>query len=312
MKKIILLVILIIALFAVKCSNKKANPDINSDVNNKIASQALHLPKSGEDTLKASYFADTVIYVPLETTKESFIRYIDQLWMNDSVILISCFNAGLLLFQQDGKFLRKIGKNGRGPGEYASILHFDVIRDTIYISATGKRVLIRYTFDGIFCDEVRFNYQPVYFNNTFDRKLSCYKREEGYVLVYNKNLYTPDTIVVEYGVTKGRYYYTSGDFYFMNYFQKTPLGLLFNNYLNDTIWIITGDKKEPAFILDIDDKLLPYDKQIEFCNGDLHGWEEIAKSYNLVHLIPFSSCMFIFQKHYNEQGLDAIYHYCLV
>jgi len=131
MKKVIPFAVLIIVFFIIKCSNKKAYPDNKSEVNNKNTTRIFHLPESGEDTLKASYFADTVIYIPLETTKESFIQYIDQLWMNDSLILINNMGGGLLMFRQNGKFLRQIGKNGCGPGEYGSILHFDVIRDTI-------------------------------------------------------------------------------------------------------------------------------------------------------------------------------------
>ncbi len=306
MKKIIPFSILIIALLLVKCSNKKANPDINSDVNNKIATQILHFPESGEDTLKASYFADTVIYIPLETTRESFIYNINQLWMNDSVILIYCPRAGLLMFQQNGKFVRKIGKQGKGPGEYGTIYKFEVIHDTIYISSTGRRSFLRYTFDGTYCDEIHLNYEPVFFTYTADQKLACYLKQEGKVLVYNKNFHTPDTIVVEYGVTKGRYYYSFGDPSFMTYLQKTPSGLLFNDYINDTVLNITDDKKEPAFILDMKDKL-PRDKNIEFCKGDFKGWENMAKAYQLVHLIPFSSCMFVFQKHWTDTKPDAIY-----
>ncbi|HUX55472.1 MAG TPA: 6-bladed beta-propeller [Bacteroidales bacterium] len=307
MKKTIPFALLIIALVLVNCSGKKAHPDIKSEDNDKIALQALHLPKSGEDTLKASYFADTLIYVPLETTKESFIYNINQLWISDSIILIYCPRAGLLMFQQNGKFVRKIGKQGKGPGEYGNIYHFDVIRDTIYISSTVRRGFLRYTFDGTFCDEIKLNYEPVYFSTTADQKLTCYVQEEGKVLVYNKNLYAPDTIVVEYGVTKGRYYYSLGDHSFMTYFQKTLSDLLFNDYLNDTVWKIRNEKKEPAFILDMKDKLLPRDKHIEFCKGDFQGWEKMAKSYQLVHLIPFSSWMFVFQKHWLDTKYDAIY-----
>ena len=184
-----------------------------------------------------------------------------------------------------------------------------MIRDTIYISSTVRRGFLRYTFDGTFCDEIKLNYEPVYFSTTVDQKLACYERHGGTVLVYNKKISTPDTIVVEYGVTKDRYLYMYGDYSFMTYLQKTPSGLLFNNYLSDTVWNISGDKKEPAFILDIKDKLLPWDKQIEFCKGDLKGWEEMSKSYNIVHLIPFTSWMFVFQTHYNSQRYNAIYLY---
>jgi len=299
MRIIIPFAILIIALLSFNCTSKK-----NANTDTKI----LSFPKSGEDTLKVSYFSDTVIYIPLETTAESFIRDIEQLWINDSIILIYVWGGkgDLLMFQLNGKFVRKIGKYGRGPGEYGSIYHFDVIRDTIYISSTGRRSLLRYTFDGTFCDEIKLNYEPVFFTSTADQKLACYLKQEGKVLVYNKNFHTPDTIVVEYGVTKGRYYYSFGDPMFITYLQKTSSGLLFNDYQNDTVWNITNGNKEPAFILDMSDKL-PRDKNIEFCKGDFGGWENMAKSYQLVHLIPFSSCMFIFQKHWTDTKPDVIY-----
>jgi hypothetical protein len=312
MKKSSLLALLIIPLLLVNCSGKKANPDNKSYVNNKNATQILHFPKSGEDTLKTSYFADTVIYIPLETTKESYIESIAQLWMNESIILINNLGGELLMFQQNGKFVRKIGKNGRGPGEYSSILHFDVIRDTIYISSTGRRSLLRYTFDGTFCDEIKLNYQPAYFNTTDEQKLTCFVQEAGKIYVYNKNLRKPpDTITVEYGVTIGRYRYIEGLRAGIDYLQKTPTGLLFNSFLSDTIWYITSNKKEPAFILDMKDKLLPYDRQIEFSNGDFERFQKMASLYSLVHLIPFTSVTFIFQLHHtikaDDSGYDAFY-----
>lgn len=154
---------LIIVLLIVSCSSdKKANTrnNIKASLGN---SRNLHLPESGEDTLKVSYFADTVLYVPLEASRESFLGVILQVWINDSLILVSSWKEGLFLFRKDGKFIRKIGKKGKGPGEYLGIFHFDVLRDTIYISSTGKRGFLRYTFDGIFCDNIDLNYQ-LYFS----------------------------------------------------------------------------------------------------------------------------------------------------
>lgn len=92
----------------------------------------------------------------------------------------------------------------------------------------------------------------------------------------------------------------------MRYLQKNQNGLLFNDYMSDTIWNIAGNKKEQAYILDLKDKL-PRDQNIEFCQGDLKGWENMSKTYQLVHLMPFPSCLFIFQKNYFDPEADAIY-----
>ncbi len=257
-------VIIVVVLLLVGCSgNENSKKGKNSNLKNVPFAQVLSFPATGKDTLKASLFAVTVIFIPLETIEESYIQYIEQVWMNDTVILIDT-GGKVLMFRQDGKYIRQIGKQGRGPGEYLSIFHFDVIRDTIYISSSGRRGFLRYKLNGAFCDEITLDYQPAYFSTTADQKLACYVHPDGKIYVYNKNFSAaPDTIIIEYGVTIGRRRYIEGLRAGYSYLQKTPSGLLFNSFLSDTIWNITGDKKEPAFILDIKDKLLPYDKQIE-------------------------------------------------
>jgi len=266
----------------------------------------FQLPNSGEDLLKTSYFADTILFIPLETTPESFLDFIVQIWMNDSLILVNSWNSGLLLFDIKGNYIRKIGKIGHGPEEYLTINHFDVIHDTIYVSSTGRRSLLRYSFNGTFCDDITLNYEPVFFGNTVDNKLACYIREKGKILIYN-NLNMPDTVIVEYGVTHGRYNYGTFDYWNMPYLLKSSSGLVFNNYLSDTLWHISDDEKNPAYILNLKKMLLPYDKQIEFCNGDIQSWEKIAKQYYYIHLIPFKSKVFIFQSHWSTIGYNAIY-----
>lgn len=296
-----LLLMLLIALLYQSCS---ADKKTTSDSSNIIY---LDLPQSGEDTLRASNFADSVMYIPLETMQESLINNICGICLHDSFILVTCSNEGLFLFRNDGKFIRKIGGKGSGPGEYIRIFHAEVARDTIYISSTGRRGFLRYKLNGDFCDEIELNYQPVYFSTTFEQKLACYIHEEGRIFVYNNSFYDPDTLIAEYGVTEGRYFFTSSEFPLMTYLQKTASGLLFNSYLSDTIWNITGDKKEPIYILDLKEKLLPYELQTEFCNGDFEKSTNNKKPYHYVHLIQSSSYFLAFQKQYSDNKLNAIY-----
>jgi hypothetical protein len=269
----------------------------------------LVFPSSGDVDLKTSFFADTVMYVRLETIKESYIRNILQIWMNDTVILINDLQGKLLMFSRNGNFIRQVGKNGHGPGEYTRINHFEVINDTIYISSSGVRGILRYNFDGTFCDKIDLNYTLVYFNSTYDNKLACYNLFEGEIYIYNKDFYAPDTIVVEYGVTDTRYRYGEMKFPFKDYLQKTQSGLLFNSYRSDTIWNIRDNTKEPAYILDLKDQLLPYKSQVEFCNGDFEKWVETASIYDFVYLIPFQAFTFIFQLQWTTDTYNAIYLY---
>lgn len=306
MKKFLIPLVFVIAVSSIRCTDKKSKHENRVEADNKIVTQVINFPQSGEDILKVSYFADTVIYIPFETTPESLMDRIKQLWLNDSLIIVNCYKAGLLMFRIDGKFMRKIGKPGRGPGEYGLIFDFDVIQDTIYISSSGRRGFLRYAIDGTFCDEILLNYQPAYFSTTSDQKLACYDLNEGRVYVYNNSFKTPDTIIVEYGVTKGRYRYGHGETT-QTYLQKSPSGLLFTDYMNDTVWNINANKKEPAYILNLNNRL-PRDKHIEFSNGNFKEWDDMAKNYSFVQLFPLSSWMFIIQKAWGpSSSYEALY-----
>ena len=296
-RNIIPFVILIIALLLVYYScGRNENNDI----------KILKLPESGEDMLKISSFADTVVYIPLETTEISLIDNIKSLWMNDSVIIIQCRDK-LLMFNINGKFIRQIGKKGLGPGEYKRLNSFVVVRDTVYIS-TGDEFL-RYTFNNTYCDEIRPGGFPLECSSTtVDQKLAIYNYTDGKVYVYNNRI--PDTIIVEHGVeTRLRYIYGVYVDKLFSYFQKTSSGLLFSNYLNDTVWNITGDKKEPAFILDTKYKLLPWDKQAEnYTMANKLEYIEQAKNYYFFNLVPVSSNMLIFQNPWiDDKYFDNIY-----
>lgn len=298
MKGILMLLAIIVFLF-IMCDPRTKTEDYKDSL-------LLEFPDKGEDTLKVSYFADTVIYVPLETTKESLVGFSPQLWVNDSIILISGSKSEILMFNREGKFLRKIGKRGRGPGEYQEVFHFDVINDTIYISSTGKRSFIRYAFNGKFCDEIKLKFQPVVFNCTADNQLVYYNMFDGKIYVYKNIFVKPDTIPVEYGVSELRYNFTNGSDW-RQYFQKTESGLLFTNYINDTIWEINGTNKEPAHILAIKDKLLPWNYQREYFKLDYEGWKRKAIQYIYIHPIEFQSFSIFFQIKWALGVTDAIY-----
>ena len=315
------LMILIMSFLLIVCSSKKnteldkkeiafnynTQTEISVKVNNDKADvEILKFPEKGEDTLKASYFADTVLFVPLETNEDCFIKRLDQVWMNDSIILVND-RLKLLLFNREGEFLKQIGRQGKGPGEYGLIFNFDVILDTIYVSSRGKKAWIKYTLDGIFCEEIPFEEPPVWFSNTQTGDLARYHYEHGKIYIHDKGWSKTDTIVVETGVTTGRYERGILEL-FMPYFQKTSSGLLFNDYLNDTIWNIAKGNKQAAFVLDMKKELLPRNKHIEFhTKNDFDKWVQLSKPYKKVHLIPFEINMLIFEKYWNTDNYSAIY-----
>ena len=119
------------------CSSQ-SQKESNVNFEKKETTFFINLPKTEENKLRVSEFADTVVYIPLETNSNSLLRRVRQIQIINNHILVNDGNK-LLLFSMDGKFVRQIGKKGKGPGEYLIIFDFGVISDTIFISSTGDR-----------------------------------------------------------------------------------------------------------------------------------------------------------------------------
>lgn len=116
MKKNHLLVIVILSLVAEGCTLKKAdnNPVGTEKAGEKIIfPHKVHLPDKVQGDLTTSIFATDVQYIPLETNKNSLLRVVNQIRMNDSIIAISDYRK-LLLFSKEGAFLSRLGQVARG------------------------------------------------------------------------------------------------------------------------------------------------------------------------------------------------------
>ena len=73
-----------------------------------------------------SNFVDEIKYIPLETNPESLIPFYNKIQVTEKYIIVQWRNSGktkILLFDKEtGKFLKEIGKQGRGPQEYGTTL----------------------------------------------------------------------------------------------------------------------------------------------------------------------------------------------
>jgi len=97
-------------------------------------------------------------YVPLETSPISIISSIDNVFITDSLIFVSDSDQRLLAFDISGRYIRQIGTNGRGPGEYQTVENFivDNKHKKIYL-LTFRRVNV-YDFNGNFIREIKLDF----------------------------------------------------------------------------------------------------------------------------------------------------------
>jgi hypothetical protein len=96
-----------------------------------------------------------VEYIPLETNSKCLIDRTDNIIVTADRIFVACDNY-CYAFTRDGEFLTDIGRQGRGPGEWTSVVRGISVDETnriVYLDV-GDNIL-EYTWDGKFVREVK-------------------------------------------------------------------------------------------------------------------------------------------------------------
>lgn len=111
-----------------------------------------------------SEFVDELKYIPLETSLECLLgQDISKIEIFDEKIFVSDYKH-IYIFDMKGKFLFKVAKQGKGPGEYQSkgFQDFLINRDdkNIVIFDLFTKRLITYGFDGSFLFEKKISFMP--------------------------------------------------------------------------------------------------------------------------------------------------------
>ncbi|MDR3140339.1 MAG: 6-bladed beta-propeller [Tannerellaceae bacterium] len=89
-----------------------------------------------EEKVHLSSYNKSIRYIPLETTKRSLIRKIDELIITNEYILVSDF-FNLYAFNVNGKFIKEISRRGNSYDEYT-----DYVDEILYNEATKSFYLI--------------------------------------------------------------------------------------------------------------------------------------------------------------------------
>jgi len=93
-----------------------------------------------------SHLASSIRYVALETKIENYISNVHDYREADKYMIITNLKQ-CMLFDKAGKFIRQIGINGRGPGEYQFVNSVGIINDSI-LTMQSLYDLINYRIEG--------------------------------------------------------------------------------------------------------------------------------------------------------------------
>lgn len=86
--------------------------------------------------------------IPLETNSSCLVGDIQQLIKENGCYYINSSDSPVMVFDENGKFIRTIGSLGQGEGEYSAVLSIDVDKENVYI--LSNRELLTYSLDGQF------------------------------------------------------------------------------------------------------------------------------------------------------------------
>lgn len=113
-----------------------------------------------------SSVASEIEYICLEVNPESIFGNLDitlgqRIESADDIYFVND-ETRLLSFDNTGQFIRQIGAQGRGPGEYVDVWDFSVCevdKEVAIISLSIRKILF-YSFDGEFLRDITLDFHP--------------------------------------------------------------------------------------------------------------------------------------------------------
>lgn len=150
-----------------------SNPNLKTNGKKETASVILPYRVEIEANLKniksvsLSAVGKEIEYIPLETNAKSLIRRIYSIAFSKDYMFISDFDR-LTQFDRKGKFIRQVGSNGRGPGEYLHVSSYciDEKSEKVYIMAWGINSILEFDFNGTFRRSFKISFGSLQFLKT--------------------------------------------------------------------------------------------------------------------------------------------------
>ena len=182
----------LVLFFLAACGSKSSSPDMVDD--NALPTEetfkeidlANNLKDCGKPLLLSDIVKD-VEYVKLETQDNILVGDIKQLKRTEKFVFIYSRNQRhVMMFDTSGKFIRKIGHVGQGPGEIANIHCFTVSDSLVFIYPFSRNgsLTVYDMRDNSFVKEFSLKW-PVFFSWTIDVMGDC-------LVYYPGTVYLPD------------------------------------------------------------------------------------------------------------------------
>ena len=191
----------------------------------------------------------SISLVPLETREDCLIGSISDLFIKgDTIVVVDGQKAKqIMLFNKQGKFLRKIGNVGSGPGEYAMISQSRISAEVIEILDWQTKRYIKYDYNGDVLKTVTFHTtspQNLYNigNDLFLASYAAYHEQWPFALQWLEN----DSVVASAFPFTLKHDEVAANIFLLD---RDKIG--FHKPYTDTIYSIVGQQIIPEYTLGI-------------------------------------------------------------
>ena len=136
---------------------------------------------ASKQELKLSELADSVWYVPLETTPPCILaeKFDHFRYKNNTFYIMDDYSQTVHVFSDKGKFLNRIGHKGGGPSEFNCCLQMVVNNKNLYILDMPNRIKV-YDLNGDWKKNIKLSKQPYRLLALDDDKLACYISDDQF------------------------------------------------------------------------------------------------------------------------------------
>ena len=233
--------------------------------------------------LKCSDFITHIEYIPLQTTDDILINDNPTIVVVDKYIIVKTIKECFLFSKDTGKFIRKVGNYGNGPGEYHSTSGFiNPTKKTIYFAGWNS-VLMEFSFDGEYISSIKIpgyndsftspssptnhiywnDYFVSYFTNSIgiEKKLIQIFDHNGEIIkvIPNRNVYM-DTKNFSFTTGESDFYYYDNNLFFKETYSDTIFKIS-DQVFSPHIIFHTGKYSKPY-----ESKWLPLEKRGQYIN----------------------------------------------
>ena len=277
----------------------------------------LHPPlQTTEHLLHLSDIADSLSYIKLATDTSNLIGVIDKIIpLKDRILIVDKdITQTIYIFDKSGKFIRKINKKGRGPGEYLSLndVAVDVSHNRLIVHDDMAQKISIFTYEGEFIEKIRLDFITTSIAYLGNNRLACYC---DYINNPNYSIRSksPNLILFDLQTRK-----TQSKLFFNSTINRLGITGLINNLsstysndtvhlimpLNDTVYSICNNKVQPEYYVDLG--VTPQMRELQRTASSSKSAQEASQEDSkpqypvICNMLESDSVVYLFYRHNNK------------